>query len=466
MTELPAKRSLLLENSLSARVIVYSLLVTVLVTSLMALPLIAHYSDTWLKNRVAASHLVSLATEASPNGLVDLDLQKRLLGQAHVFGVTVRKADGSILMLGPNMPLVHDLYYDLRQANILAMLNLLIKAATNTGSNKVIHITGNAPGENAVLVEIDIGCHDLILQAMEGTKRALGTALFTALLVSIFFYGFLQVTVVYPLQRLTNGILAFRSAPADINRSNLLSGRIDEIGIAEEAFQQMQNDIRSALVLRTRLAAIGMAVTKIQHDLRGTLSSVVMASDTLEASHDPEVRRVLPGLITAIDRAVELCRSSINYAKEGPLQLKWKRFNLYTLVDELLKECESIRHAELINQVPQELSIVGDRAQLYRAIGNLVRNALEADSNKIVISTFINEDMLEIDVSDNGTGIPEKVKNQLFKPFMSSTKIGNSGLGLSIARDVVVAHGGTISIVVSGPGRTVFSVRLPFPVDS
>jgi signal transduction histidine kinase len=74
--------------------------------------------------------------------------------------------------------------------------------------------------------------------------------------------------------------------------------------------------------------------------------------------------------------------------------------------------------------------------------------------------------MLEIDVSDNGAGIPEKVKSQLFNPFMSSTKIGNSGLGLSIARDVVVAHGGTISIVVSGPGRTVFSLRLPVPVDS
>lgn len=464
MTELSAKRALLLDNSLSARVIVYSLLVTVLVTSLMALPLIAHYSETWLKNRVAASYLVSLVTEASPNGLVDLNLQKRLLGQTSVLGITVQKADGSTLVLGPNMPLVHDYYYELHRSSILSMLNLLMNVSSSPGK-KIIHITDNAPGNDTILVEVDVGCHDLFVQAIESTKRAIGTALFTALLMSIFFYVFIHITVGYPLQRLTNDILAFRTDPNNVYRVSPPSGRIDEIGIAEEAFQQMQNDIRSALALRAHLAAIGMAVTKIQHDLRGSLASAMVASDTLEASFDPEVRRVLPSLIAAIDRAVDLCRNSINFAKEGPIELQWKGFNLFTLIDELFKECGSIRQGELINLIPKELSIVGDRAQFSRAIGNLVRNALEADANKIVLSALIKEDMIEIDVSDNGTGIPEKVKSQLFTPFMSSTKNGSSGLGLSIVRDVVLAHGGTISLVVSGPGRTVFSVRLPFLTD-
>jgi len=465
MTEQSVKRAHLLDNSLSARVIVYSLLVTVLVTSLMSIPLVAHYSENWLKERVAASYLISLASGVFSDESVSPDLQKQLLRQASVQGITVVKTDGSTLMLGPEMPLTHDYYYDLRQSSIHTMLHLLIRVNSSPGK-KVIHITDNAPGKESVLVEIDVGCHDLFEQAKEGTKRALGTALFTALLMSIFFYVFLQITVGFPLQRLTNGILAFRSNPNNVCHAALPSGRIDEIGIAEEAFQQMQNDIRSALALRARLAAIGMAVTKIQHDLRGSLSSAMVVSDALETSHDPEVRRVLPGLIGAIDRAVELCRSSINYAKEGSLKLQMERFSLSDLIDDSFEECCSMRQGELVNLIPAGLPIVADRIHLCRAIGNLVKNALEAEADKIVISAVIKEDMIEMDVTDNGTGIPDKVKQQLFRPFMSSTKIGNSGLGLSIANDVVLAHGGSISIVTSEPGRTVFSVRLPAPMDA
>ncbi|AKH20373.1 sensor histidine kinase [Sedimenticola thiotaurini] len=456
--------SLLLQNSLSARVIVYSLLVTVLVTSLMAFPLVAHYSDNWLKNRVAAAYLISLATESSSEGSVNRNLEQRLLTQANVLGITIRKADNQTFMLGPDMPLVFDYHHDLRYSTMQSTLSLLLKA-TMGGGQKIIHITDNAPGAVRALVEIDIGCHELFLQAMDSTKRALGTALLTALLMSIFFYGFLQISVVLPLQHLTSGILAFRADPNDVSRTNLVSGRIDEIGIAEEAFQQMQNDIRATLVLRTRLAAIGMAVTKIQHDLKGLLSSVMVVSDTLETSRDPEVRRIFPGLITAIDRAVELCHSSLNFATEGPLRLELEKFNLFTFIEELFKECNSGRKVALINQVPPALVMVGDKAQLRRVIGNLILNALEADSSKIIVSAVIRQDRVEIDITDNGTGIPEKLKSQIFKPFISSTKAGNSGLGLSIAKDVVSAHGGTISIVVSEPGRTVFSVHLPIPAD-
>ncbi|PLY11769.1 MAG: hypothetical protein C0631_19075 [Sedimenticola sp.] len=367
-------------------------------------------------------------------------------------------------MLGPNMPLVHNVYYDLRNSSIPSMLGMMLQTAISPG-NKVIHIAGDPHGENAILVEIDVGCHDLFWQSMENTKRAIGTALFTALLVSISFYGFLQIAVVRRLQRLTSIILDFRRAPADASRSNICSGRVDEIGIAEEAFRQIQNDIRAALIYRTRLAAIGMAVTKIQHDLRGTLSSVMLASDTLETSSDPEVQRILPGLLAAIDRSVELCRSSMSFAQDGVLDLNPHRFLLSTLIDELFKECHVKPPYELINQVSQELHVVADRVQLYRAVSNLIRNALEAGADQVIVSTFIKEDMLELDVADNGPGISGKIISRLFTPFMSSTKFGSSGLGLSIAREIAMVHGGDVNLVVSGPGRTVFCIRLPLPID-
>lgn len=453
--------SQLLHNSLSARVILFSLLVTVLVTSMMALPLIANYSITWLKERSEAAYLIAMALEESPNGLVDTALQSRLLRQANILGITILKRDGSILMLGAEMPLVHDLTYDLRQANAYTMLKLLLQTVTIPG-RKIIHVTGEAEELGSELVEIDVGCHTLFTVASGNTQRAVGTALITALLVSIFFYGFLQISVVQPLQRLTRSIIAFRKAPEDASRAHVPSGRVDEIGIAEQAFVRMQGDIRNALRLRAHLAAIGGAVARIQHDLRGLLASAMVMSDPLETSRDPEVKRIAPGLMAAIDRAVELCRSSVSYARNGAISMEMETFTLAPLVDELAKDCQA-RSRTLINQVPPHLQVVADRFQLYRALDNLVRNALEAGAQQVTVAAWYEGDVLELEVADDGPGIPEKIVNHLFTPFVASTKIGSTGLGLSITREIVNAHGGEIELHSSAPGETVFRLWLPHP---
>ena len=99
------------------------------------------------------------------------------------------------------------------------------------------------------------------------------------------------------------------------------SRRKDEIGVAERELAVMQQTVRRALGQRARLAALGTAVTKINHDLRNILATVRLVTDGLTASAAPEVRRILPRLLEAIDRAVALCTRTLDFSREGAAAL-------------------------------------------------------------------------------------------------------------------------------------------------
>src|SRR3954469_24159234 len=130
-------------------------------------------------------------------------------------------------------------------------------------------------------------------------------------------------------------MMAFRTDPEDASRVIEPSTRRDEVGLAERELAVMQETVRQALSQRAHLAALGTAVTKINHDLRGILSTARLLSDSLSVSAAPEVRRVPPNLLDAIDRAVALCTQPLDYTREGAPPLRRARFALGPLVDEV-----------------------------------------------------------------------------------------------------------------------------------
>src|SRR5258708_24297731 len=106
------------------------------------------------------------------------------------------------------------------------------------------------------------------------------------------------------MQRITLGMERFRADPDDRAARVVLSGRRDEVGRAEAELDRMQGDLRVALNARARLAALGEAVAKINHDLKNMLTSAQIASERLAALQDPKVSQVLPRLERAPDPAV------------------------------------------------------------------------------------------------------------------------------------------------------------------
>jgi signal transduction histidine kinase len=265
--------------------------------------------------------------------------------------------------------------------------------------------------------------------------------------------------------------MAFRRDPENFAATLPHTSRADEIGMAQRELIDMQASLRAALRQKERLAALGTAVTKINHDLRNILSTAALVSERLSSSEDPEVRRVTPRLMRSIDRAVELCSQTLAYSRDGVLPLRRSRIPLAELVDEVGTELTPSSGTadggiSWINRVGDGVIVEADREQLSRALVNLGRNALEAGATEITVSASRTENhRLALTIRDNGPGLAPRARENLFQPFAGSARAGGTGLGLAIAREVARTHGGDIRLVETSGSGTSFVMELPAAVS-
>jgi len=274
---------------------------------------------------------------------------------------------------------------------------------------------------------------------------------------------------VRPMQRITKAMERFRADPEDPAASLRPSGRRDEIGQAEAELDRMQADLRAALSSRARLAALGEAVAKINHDLRNMLTSAQIASERLAQSGDPTVARALPRLERALDRAITLASNVLAYGKSDEaapsLETLWLAPAVEAAAEDAGLTPDGVR---LDLKVGGQARVLADPDQLHRILVNLLRNGREAlsaqsdRSDPAVIQVSLDQsggDSL-VRLADNGPGVPERVRSRLFQPFAGSGREGGVGLGLAIARELAQAHGGDLTLVKSTPEGAVFDLRL------
>src|SRR5262249_27229110 len=112
-----------------------------------------------------------------------------------------------------------------------------------------------------------------------------------------------------------------------------------------------------------------------------------------------------------------------------------------------------------------DLEVDVDGEQLLRILVNLGRNAVQAlegrDSGQVTVGARRNGDSVDIDISDNGSGIPEQVLKHLFEAFAGRVRVGGTGLGLAIARELARGHGGDVVMLRTGPEGTTFRITVP-----
>jgi signal transduction histidine kinase len=214
---------------------------------------------------------------------------------------------------------------------------------------------------------------------------------------------------------------------------------------------------------KTRLAALGIAVTKISHDLKNILATARLVSDRLAGIDDPEVRRVTPTLMGAIDRAVDLCAQTLSFTREGPASLDLSRFELGDLLKDVGESLLGPVNGRTVwrNRLEHGIEVEADRQQLFRVFANLGQNAVEAGATRVDVSAERDDGRLVVRIADNGPGLPPRAREKLFQPFSGSVRPGGTGLGLAIARDLVRAHGGDISLESSDGTGTRFRLTLP-----
>ncbi len=444
-------------RSLSARLLVLTVFFVMLAELLIYAPSIARFRTTYLADRLADAHIAALSLEAAPTRAVDAALEKRLLRHVSAYSVELRVGEHTTYMLGGSMPPEVDAAFDLDKA--MAVSSIWEAAATLAQThNRVLRVSGVSSHEPGARVEVTMDEWPMREAMIAYSERILVLSLIISALTAAAVFLALHWLMVRPMGRLTEAMVRFGTDPEDQSRIHAPSARSDEIGTAERQLSGMQRRLHAALSHRAHLAAVGEGVAKINHDLRNMLASAQLVSDSLGESRDPRVRKAVPTLVGALDRAVGLCTRVVDFARAGGPQLFLEAVPLAELIDDAASVAG--RGVAWTNGVGAGIAVEGDREQLFRVFVNLARNAAEAGARTVSTTARARDGRVYVTVADDGPGLPERARENLFRPFQGSTRPDGSGLGLAIAREIMRAHGGSIRLISSDGGGTVF--RLDF----
>ncbi|MBI3453611.1 MAG: HAMP domain-containing histidine kinase [Rhodospirillales bacterium] len=449
-------------SGLSARLLALIVAFIMLSEVLIYAPSIARFRADYFQGRIAAAHLATLALEATPDNMVSEELKNQLLDHAGAYAVIIANPGEVRRILTREMPPRADATYDLRRA---AFFGLIADAFMTLAESepRVLRIIGLSPKDKEVVVEVLLDERPMRTAMIDFSWRILALSLVISFLTAALVYLSLQWLMVRPLRQITQNMILFRKAPENPANAIAPSDRRDEIGIAQRELAAMEKALRAALNQQARLAALGVAVTKINHDLRNILASARLVSDRLADSNDPQVKRVAPTLLASIDRAVALSGQTLDYARDEPPPPVRSHFPLADLGEEVGRIVGLLtdNRSTWENAVDPAILVDADRDQMFRVLVNLGRNAAEAGARRIRLAAAMVGGDLTIEVGDDGPGLPAKARDNLFQPFAGSARAGGTGLGLAIARDLVRAHGGEMILAATSPVGTTFRIVVP-----
>ena len=461
-------------GGLSARLLILTILFVALGGAMILPSALAAFERQWLMDRVRAAELASLAPEVAPDRVVSAQLSSQLLAGAGVEWVAVQSDGMRRLVLRGPTPNRTPYLVDLRDPSPAAWLAAPFQTLFG-GEGRRVRVVATPRLRQADFIEIVAPDAELKAQLLDYLRQLLLVGAFVSVLTGAMVYLALNFFLVRPMQRITNAMERFRVDPEDPEAHVAPSGRRDEIGRAEVELTRMQADLRVALNARARLAALGEAVAKINHDLRNMLTSAQIASERLAGSTDPAVSQALPRLERALDRAVKLASGVLTYGKteEAAPELK-----VVVLAEALGAAAEEARlpatGVSLAFDIGPDDQVTADPDQLHRILVNLLRNAREAIEHqttrtgraKIAVAMRTEAGASVITVTDDGPGLDSRVRERLFQPFAGSGRPDGAGLGLAIARELAQAHGGDLKLATTGPEGTTFELRLPGAISS
>jgi signal transduction histidine kinase len=343
------------------------------------------------------------------------------------------------------------------------------------------HVRGQLRREEARIQAMSMDLADQlqgrVVQTASYLERNQGTLMFRTIYLGItaVMLGLLVTVWVViqlrPLRRLREG--ARRIAAGDY------ASRIPEKGPTEVAdlareFNSMGRAVEERereLVRSERLAAVGKMAAMIAHEVRNPLSSIGLNTELLEeelgaAPALGEARELCRAIHREVDRLTQITEEYLTFSRLPKPKLADERVNaMASDLAAFVREDLAVKQVTLTTDLaPGEPVARIDAAQIRQCLLNLIRNASEAviakGSGHVTLRTRAAGGRVEIDVEDNGVGIPAEILPQLFDPFFS-TKEDGSGLGLALTQQIVRDHGGDLRVdSVVGRGTT-FTVSVP-----
>ncbi len=463
-----------LKQSLSTKLLILAIVFVLIAELVVLIPSVAKQRLDWLNQRLEAAYLVGLALDAPGGEMISTSTAEQLFATANILGVTIDDEGARMLVMTPKLTA--------DQARVMRFVKLDSDmpqrhvadawASLFSHGDHSIRVTGRPKYAREGYVDMFVSQAALRDDLIQYTLNVLGLSLIISSLAGALLYWSLDRIIVRPVRRLTRNMMLFEQNPEDESALLKASTRRDEIGVAERSLEALEKRTQTLLGERRRLAALGAGISKISHDLRNILASAQLMSDRLAKSDDPRVRKLAPRLISSLNRAISLSRDTLSYARLEPAMLKRETVRLHDLVGDVFDDTASTV-VEMRNETPQDVTIEADPTQLYRAIFNIVRNAVDAlggtgedgapdkAGGVIIASAQKTGDIVTLRIADNGPGLPAAAREHLFEPFKGSLRPGGSGLGVAIAYEIARAHRGDLKLVKSDETGATFEVSLP-----
>ena|SRR5271170_202083 len=459
---------------LAARLLLLTVGFVLLTQVIFFVPRVAAYRDSQLRDRLSAAYTAALVFGAASEGMLTKELTKEILDSVGAQTIAIKTHNTRRLLAMADAPPPVTDSYDLRDSTTMDSI-----ASTFRGffapKNAVLKVVGQAPMGGDFL-EITLYEKRITDVVWGYAGRFLRASLTISAAASLGLWFAIWLIVLKPVRRLTSNIIAFGEKPEDETRVITPSGSAHEIGKAEEALAAMQSSLGRELEHKKRLAQLGLAVAKINHDLRNMLTAAQLISDRLATIPDPLAMRLGPRLVATLDRAIAFCQETLSYGGAGEKPPAARDFALNAVLDDVAELIQA-RQSHAVNidvDVPDDLEIHADPDHVLRIVGNLIRNATQALAQHgpgegkppaIRISAARGDGEALIEVSDTGPGVPAQLAPRIFEPFHISTRAGGSGLGLAIAAELIDRNGGAIVLAPSRLGDfysgACFQITLP-----
>ena len=453
-------------KSLSGRFLTLSIAFVMLAEVLIFVPSVARFREDFLMNRLERAQIAALARLASDD--IGPELQEELLLNAGVYNVVLRRDEARQLVLSSPVPDTVAATFDLRDASALVLIRDALVCLVDP-REQVIRVIGKPARMAGLEIEITLISTPLRTALIDYGLRILILSAVISIVTAGLLFVAVQCLMVLPIQRVIRHMQTYAERPDDMRRIIQPTSGVSDLRAAEEALHTLQTQLTSALKQRERLAQLGSAVAKVNHDLRNILSSAQLFVDRIEMSDDPQVTRMAPKLVNSISRAVKLCESTLAYGRAEEPAPRIAAVRLDMLVDDVI-ESERLAAGDapvrLDSDLPKGLVIQADYEQIHRVISNLVRNARKAITDtgqpgEITIAAHAANGDCIIAVTDTGPGLPARARDHLFEPFQGGATKGGTGLGLSIAKELLRGHGGDLTLEKSDATGTTFAICLP-----
>ena len=446
-----------------------TLVFVMLAEVLIFVPSMANFRNNWLRDRLAAARTAAFVLDVAPSEAIPESLVVMLLDNVGAKTIAMKIEGTRRLLAVSDMPVEVERQYDLRDgpnwSSVMESFDTLAHV-----EDRLVRVMGPAPmgGE---FIEVVLNERPLRDAMLKFAINILLLSLLVSSVTGVLVYASLQWLIVRPVKRLAMSIAGFSQDAEDTTRIIKPSNRRDELGEAERELAKMQRALGQQLKEKEHLAALGLAVAKINHDLRNMLASAHLLSDRLGSVPDPTVQRIAPKLISALDRAVRFCQATLTFGRaqeQPPVPRVFSLDDTITELRDLLGLGDDDR-ITFIADIPVSMRLRADPEHLLRVLINLCRNALEAmrlgaaadaHAGTLTITARRLADTVEIDVADTGPGVPAQARAKLFKAFSTEARSGGTGLGLAIAADLMRAQGGRIVLIDTLKGAA-FRVILP-----